>query len=1514
MTTSKKPNRSPKKFVGLHSHSTMSIGDGIGLPQDHIDFAISNGADGLALTDHGNMNGFSHQFLHAQKLKEKGVNFKALPGIEAYFIPSLADWRQLYEARQQEKAKEKAEKELLKKKGPKSVEELANEHADLEEELAGLASGEADDDEEGGTVVENEEETKRNKPRDPLMRRSHLVLLAKNSAGLKALFRLVSDSYVDGFYRYPRMDFDNLKKYAQGNIVATSACLGGTAGKVVFENQEEPDWKLWVPNETNFEKIQKELTELGQRFQWALGEENFYWELQFNKINAQHLLNFHLIENSKRTGIPLVVTADAHYSNPDHWRERLIYKAMAQQQIWKQEFDASSLPKTIDELECELYPKNADQIWKSYLETGKAKFDFYDDSVDEIVCDAIERTWSIAHEQIENPEPDRRVKLPVLSKLVSSDELDKLKGNNENGSEEQLAFTALVDQAKAGAAFRKLSEKTNFDEYVARLKHELSVIKKLEFSKYFLTYAKIMEVVGKHQLIGAARGSAGGSLLSYVLGITQVDPIRFGLLFERFLTSKKKGFPDIDSDFSDRDGAVKLLIDYFGDENVVPVSNFAQLQVASLCKDLARLYDVPFDLVNKYTAQMRNEALAEAKKQPGFDAQVWDFTFEVANADSPSFRKFVEEMSKDHPKFKDALDVLFKQMRTISRHAGGVIITDDTRNNMPIIKAKGGLQTPWSEGLNFRHLENFGFLKFDILGLGTLRMFEDCIRRILKNKGRKYVQFKDIQKFFYENLHPDNNAMDDLNVYKTVYWNGKYAGIFQFIKENTQAFMREMKPRTIQDIAIATSLHRPGPLCLSRNTRILERISTYKKNGEPSRVFETKTIEQLFNEQESPVPHGRYKRTLVSFDETNKTLLANKISKIVKSGKKPVYSIRYQTRFDGPKNCKFSNSAEKLHKLEATLDHRFLTTDGWKPLRDLVEGDYIAVVNRFGGKKSRNDNRHITGYKNFRNTAFYNYKYECVMCDWNKGSLDVNHLNGGRSINNHAENLSYLCPNHHREFTEGSLSVEELCKHRETKRLFWNKDVRFVRFVGMDYVGEEETYDIEMNAPHHNFVAGGFIVHNSLGVDKLYLSYRKNPQEIVYKHPLLKEVFAETSGLLVFQEQLQMIYHKLAGVDLEDTDGVRKAFTKKDMSNKAAAEEHRQKLREEFAQGCKETNDIPERVSYSIFDEMEKLVAYSFNKSHAVAYAINSYQCAWFMTYYPDEWTSSYIDYCSTSKGKVAGQEDPKVVAQNEAKALGYEIGKPDINLSESETIIKDGVILPSFNTLKHIGTSVQREISRFRPYKNVKDLLWDSGGNWKHSKFNKRALSTLVKLEALDSMKLVGPGKVFPNYAAAHYVLIDKADELKRACSRKRNRNHEELLTQLIEEAQKIEPWSTQERIENQKVLVGSVDIDLILNPELKRKLRELAIKPINKRETKDDIVWGIVSSKEVKKTKTGKWFLKMKIYGEDAVQHMVFVWGYDPNRNKQDIQVYDIVIGQYGDSNFGLSAFYNKVKKLKT
>jgi Bacterial DNA polymerase III alpha NTPase domain/PHP domain len=486
------------------------------------------------------MNGFSHQYVHAEKLRKAGKPFKAIHGVEAYFVPSLTRWKELYEA---QKAAGTLAPKKTKAKGLEApelaLEEVGDDLASTKEELdeiSEIKKAEQDLDDSGGTIVENEEESKgkASKYKNPLYQRNHLVLLAKNDAGLKSLFKIVSNSAADGFYRYPRVDLDMLREHSNGNIIALTACIAGYPAKIVFDHQQEPDHNLWVPNTDNFEEIQAELATAISEFQEALGKENYYLEMQFNKLGAQHLVNQHLIEASKRTGCPLVVTCDAHYSDPSHWREREIYKMMGMLQFLKPEDGRKPIPQTIDELKCQLYPKNAEQVWESY-KTHCASYGFYQD---DLVKEAIERTHEIAHQQIGNAQPDRRVKLPSIQKIVETDELKRLYDElGEGVDEDTVAFKEVKKLAIEGLTFRKVQNKQN---YIDRLKYELEVIKTLKFAKYFLTYYQIMRIAGEHMLIGNARGSAGGSLLAYVLNITQMDPIKHDLLFERFMTRKKR--------------------------------------------------------------------------------------------------------------------------------------------------------------------------------------------------------------------------------------------------------------------------------------------------------------------------------------------------------------------------------------------------------------------------------------------------------------------------------------------------------------------------------------------------------------------------------------------------------------------------------------------------------------------------------------------------------------------------------------------------------------------------------------------------------------------------------------------------------------------------------------------------------------------------------------------------------------------------------------------------------------
>ena len=736
MTTDKKI-----PFVGLHAHSVAgSIFDAIGFPNEHMDFCYENGGEALALTDHGNMNGFSHQFLHWKKMKAEGKNFKPIFGVEAYFLPSIEEWRGEYNR--------------------------IKEDAKLAKSLAKTDTS--------GATVEDEEESKK-AIKSILNRRRHLVLLVQNQTGLNNLFKLISESYnEENYYRYPRVDYKMLDKYSEG-IIAASACLGGPYAGNYWANREEGP-----------EAVREAMRETTREFVKIFGD-RWHGELQWNNIPEQHELNQYIIEMHHEFGIPLISTADSHYPNPNAWKDRELYKRLGWLGKGKPDWmENTDLPAGVEEIGYEIYPKNGNQMWDSYKYYSKTAGVEYDD---QLVMDSITRTHDIAFKMIEDFVPDTTVKLPDF--VVPAG---------------HTATEALVNYALEGLRNRGLHENK---EYTDRLKMELDVIDDRGFSKYFLTMKAISDKANEVQLTGPGRGSAAGSLVAYVLGITQIDPIKYGLLFERFLRKDATDYPDIDYDVAEPMELKERLMEDWGQNSVIPISNWNTLQLKSLIKDISKFYGVPFIEVNKVTSQMIFEATPAAKARHGIKAGVYTPTWEEVMELSPSLRGFLVK----HPHIKTHVEALVGQVRSCSRHAGGVLIADDLNEHMPIISSGGVRQSPWAEGQNVRHLEPLGFIKFDLLGLSTLRMIEGAIRHILvRHHNIPEPTFKDVQDFYNKHLHPDVIDFDDQEVYENVFQKGNFAGIFQFTEGRAQEFCANAQPKSLVDISAITSIYRPGPL------------------------------------------------------------------------------------------------------------------------------------------------------------------------------------------------------------------------------------------------------------------------------------------------------------------------------------------------------------------------------------------------------------------------------------------------------------------------------------------------------------------------------------------------------------------------------------------------------------------------------------------------------------------------------------------------------------------------------
>ena len=575
------------------------------------------------------------------------------------------------------------------------------------------------------------------------------------------------------------------------------------------------------------------------------GKDRFFLELQFNKLPEQKIVNQHLIEYANKTGYQLIATADCHYPDPKMYRDREIYRLLGHQ-MQKENIDLSILEKKEEDLEAHLYLKNGDQMLSTYRETFK---DVYPN--EKLIIEAIERTHSIAHDFVCDVSPDSRIKLPKTFQITEKIQtpFDKLK---------QFVLDAVKQKG------------LNSKQYIDRAAYELKIIKNFNVEEYFLTMKEIIDTLKKHMLVGPGRGSGAGSLVNYLLGVTLLDPIKNGLLFERFLSPSRAELPDVDSDVESKDEALEALKNHFGKDIVLPISNYNRLTLKALIKDLSKLYGIPFQEVNSVTRVAETEARPHILEEIGHDQKLYEFTFEKAKQHSPTFNDFL----KKYPHLGESIENLFKEVKAVSRHAGGILIVPDAESCLPIIKIRGIDQSPITEGITAQYLKYFGLVKFDILGLGTLRIIRRCIEIILKNEG-KDPNVINVWEFYNKFLHPDVIDQVDQKVFDKVYCAGRFPSVFQFEKGRVQSFCVRAKPRSLNDISALTALWRPGPLSGGADKKYIYYDENILKNEHPviqEVLGETRGL-LLYQEQFMLLAHKLAGFTLEEADKLRKLLV-----------------------------------------------------------------------------------------------------------------------------------------------------------------------------------------------------------------------------------------------------------------------------------------------------------------------------------------------------------------------------------------------------------------------------------------------------------------------------------------------------------------------------------------------------------------------------------------------------------------------------------------------------------------
>ncbi|MFR6081409.1 MAG: DNA polymerase III subunit alpha [Roseburia sp.] len=547
----------------------------------------------------------------------------------------------------------------------------------------------------------------------------HLVLLAENNTGYSNLMKIVSKGFVEGYYYKPRVDMEVLEKYHEG-IIALSACLAGEVQRNLVRGMYE------------------EAKEVAYRYERCFGKGNFFLELQDHGIPEQKLVNQQLLRMSQETGIELVATNDVHYTNAEDAEPHDILLCL---QTGKKLADE-------DRMRYE-----GGQYYVKSEEEMKLLFPY--------ALQALENTQKIAdrcHVEIEFG----HTKVPHFEVPEGYDSWTYLN---------KLCHEGLDKRYGADAP-----------KYLQKLDDELAVIKNMGYVDYFLIVWDFIHYAREHDImVGPGRGSAAGSLVSYTTGITDIDPVRYNLIFERFLNPERVSMPDIDVDFcfERRQEVIDYVVEKYGKDCVTQIVTFGTLAARGVIRDVGRVMDLPYNFVDTIAKAIPNEL---------------GITIDKALMMNPELRGMYES-DESVKKLIDMSRRLEGLPRHTSMHAAGVVISQKPMDEyVPLSRASDGTITTQ---FTMTTIEELGLLKMDFLGLRTLTVIQNAVRLAEKSSGKKI----DMNAIDYN----DKKVLDSLGT-------GKTDGVFQLESAGMKNFMKELKPQSLEDVIAGISLYRPGPM------------------------------------------------------------------------------------------------------------------------------------------------------------------------------------------------------------------------------------------------------------------------------------------------------------------------------------------------------------------------------------------------------------------------------------------------------------------------------------------------------------------------------------------------------------------------------------------------------------------------------------------------------------------------------------------------------------------------------
>ncbi len=759
-----------RQFVHLHVHSQYSLLDGQASIAKLVDKAIADGMPGIALTDHGNMFGVKEFFNYVKKKNSaRKDKIKSLQALIERLENGSASEAEMGDDAGAALAKARNELDAIPKSDFKGI-----IGCEVYVARRRLFNKEGKEDQSG----------------------YHLILLAKNMVGYKNLIKIVSKAYTEGFYMRPRTDHVELEKYHEG-LVCCSACLGGEIPRLIRANKIE---------------------EACEAIEWhrKIFGDDYYLELQLHKATVeranhetwreQKVVNDFLIDYAHKHGVKLVCTNDVHFVDEEHAEahDRLICLGTS---------------KDLDDPRRMLYSK---QEWMKTTAEMNAIFEDIPEAIDNTVevCNKIE-SYDIDHSPIMPtfaiPE-EFGTEEQYRQKYSEQDLFDEFT-RNENGEVVMSEDDAKKKIAKLGGydklyrikleadylaklamdgARKRYGEELD-EETTTRLKFELHIMKTMGFPGYFLIVQDFIRAA-REELdvsVGPGRGSAAGSAVAYCLGITQIDPIKYDLLFERFLNPDRISLPDIDIDFDD-DGRGRVLnwvTQKYGKEKVAHIITYGTMATKMALKDVARVQKLPLDKANQLCKWVPDRITDPNDKDKQLKINLKNAIMAVPEL------KAAEESSDPimHDTIKYA-KMLEGNVRGTGVHACGTIICrDDITDWVPVSTAvdketgENMLVTQYEGSV----IEDTGLIKMDFLGLKTLSIIKDAIETVERTHG--------------VHIDIDNIPIDDKKTYE-LYCKGGTIGTFQFESPGMQKYLRELQPSTFEDLIAMNALYRPGPM------------------------------------------------------------------------------------------------------------------------------------------------------------------------------------------------------------------------------------------------------------------------------------------------------------------------------------------------------------------------------------------------------------------------------------------------------------------------------------------------------------------------------------------------------------------------------------------------------------------------------------------------------------------------------------------------------------------------------